>query len=140
MTFIHSSRYVQLVPIPSYPVPTEPVLSQFDYVRTHFFFIRCAVVTRLKAVLTPSYYVLSTLRTSYLKRSANGVGLSENGLDGPETDSICVASYRYIDHDSQMTPIDFEVTRSKVKVTDVNPLDAAGDAMVSPALLYGALA
>jgi hypothetical protein len=25
--------------------------------------------------------------------------------------------HRYIDHDSQMTPIDFEVTRSKVKVT-----------------------
>ncbi|KAH3733147.1 hypothetical protein DPMN_039572 [Dreissena polymorpha] len=37
---------------------TEPVLSQFDYVRTQFFFIRCAVVTRSKAVLTPSYYVL----------------------------------------------------------------------------------
>ena len=25
--------------------------------------------------------------------------------------------HRYIDHDSQMTPIDFQVTRSKVKVT-----------------------
>ena len=25
--------------------------------------------------------------------------------------------HRYIHHDSQMTPIDFEVTRSKVKVT-----------------------
>ncbi|KAH3721803.1 hypothetical protein DPMN_064750 [Dreissena polymorpha] len=25
--------------------------------------------------------------------------------------------HRYIDHDSQMTPIDLEVTRSKVKVT-----------------------
>jgi len=25
--------------------------------------------------------------------------------------------HRYIDHDSQMTTIDFEVTRSKVKVT-----------------------
>jgi hypothetical protein len=25
--------------------------------------------------------------------------------------------HRYIDHDSQMTPIDFEVTRSKVTVT-----------------------
>jgi hypothetical protein len=25
--------------------------------------------------------------------------------------------HRYIDHDLQMTPIDFEVTRSKVKVT-----------------------
>ncbi len=25
--------------------------------------------------------------------------------------------HRYIDHDSQMIPIDFEVTRSKVKVT-----------------------
>ncbi|KAH3805303.1 hypothetical protein DPMN_133601 [Dreissena polymorpha] len=37
---------------------TEPVLSQFDYVRTQFFFIFCAVVTRSKAVLTPSYYVL----------------------------------------------------------------------------------
>ncbi|KAH3854939.1 hypothetical protein DPMN_097499 [Dreissena polymorpha] len=24
--------------------------------------------------------------------------------------------HRYIDHDSQMTPIDFQVTRSKVKV------------------------
>ncbi|KAH3805694.1 hypothetical protein DPMN_134001, partial [Dreissena polymorpha] len=39
---------------------TEPVLSQFDHVRTQFFFIRCAVVTRSKAVLTPSYYVLNT--------------------------------------------------------------------------------
>ncbi|KAH3830748.1 hypothetical protein DPMN_103999 [Dreissena polymorpha] len=27
--------------------------------------------------------------------------------------------HRYIDHDSQMTPIDFEVTRSKVKVTQL---------------------
>ncbi|KAH3876782.1 hypothetical protein DPMN_009539 [Dreissena polymorpha] len=27
--------------------------------------------------------------------------------------------HRYIDHDSQMTPIDFEVTKSKVKVTDI---------------------
>ncbi|KAH3833000.1 hypothetical protein DPMN_106301 [Dreissena polymorpha] len=26
--------------------------------------------------------------------------------------------HRYIDHDSQMTPIDFEVTRSKVEVTE----------------------
>ncbi|KAH3727562.1 hypothetical protein DPMN_053501 [Dreissena polymorpha] len=25
--------------------------------------------------------------------------------------------HRYIDHDSKMTPIDFQVTRSKVKVT-----------------------
>ncbi|KAH3823032.1 hypothetical protein DPMN_124827 [Dreissena polymorpha] len=58
MTFIHSSRYVQLVPIPSYPVSDRAVLSQFDYVRTHFFFVRCAVVTHSKAVLTPSYYVL----------------------------------------------------------------------------------
>ncbi|KAH3699837.1 hypothetical protein DPMN_074799 [Dreissena polymorpha] len=65
---------------------TESVLSQFEYVRTQFFFIRCAVVTRSKAVLTPSYYVLST-------RSANGVGLSENGLEKPEMDSISVASY-----------------------------------------------
>ncbi|KAH3841389.1 hypothetical protein DPMN_114848 [Dreissena polymorpha] len=60
-TFIHSSRYVQLVPNPSYPVAspsTEPVLSQFDQIRTQFFFIRCAVVTRSKAVLTSFFYVL----------------------------------------------------------------------------------
>ncbi|KAH3811715.1 hypothetical protein DPMN_140130 [Dreissena polymorpha] len=31
--------------------------------------------------------------------------------------SITPVKKRYIDHDSQMTPIDFEVTRSKVKVT-----------------------
>ncbi|KAH3810069.1 hypothetical protein DPMN_138455 [Dreissena polymorpha] len=30
--------------------------------------------------------------------------------------------HRYIDHASQMTPIDFEVTRSKVKVT-ITPID-----------------
>ncbi|KAH3791454.1 hypothetical protein DPMN_144940, partial [Dreissena polymorpha] len=30
--------------------------------------------------------------------------------------------HRYIDHDMQMTPIDFEVTRSKVKVT-MTPID-----------------
>ncbi|KAH3819993.1 hypothetical protein DPMN_121737 [Dreissena polymorpha] len=30
--------------------------------------------------------------------------------------------HRYIDHDSQMTPIDFEVTGSKVKVT-MTPID-----------------
>ncbi|KAH3868968.1 hypothetical protein DPMN_032123 [Dreissena polymorpha] len=54
--FIHSSRYVEFVLILSYPV-NEPVLSQFDHVRTQFFFIRYAVVTRSKAVLTQSYYV-----------------------------------------------------------------------------------
>ncbi|KAH3751397.1 hypothetical protein DPMN_185953 [Dreissena polymorpha] len=33
--------------------------------------------------------------------------------------------HRYIDHDSQMTPIDFQVTRSKVKVTSPGPLRLA---------------
>ncbi|KAH3874604.1 hypothetical protein DPMN_037852 [Dreissena polymorpha] len=28
--------------------------------------------------------------------------------------------HRYIDHDSQMTPIDFEVTRSKVTMTPID--------------------
>ncbi|KAH3886715.1 hypothetical protein DPMN_010728 [Dreissena polymorpha] len=31
--------------------------------------------------------------------------------------------HRYIDHDLQMTPIDFEVTRSKVKVTSLACFD-----------------
>ncbi|KAH3748775.1 hypothetical protein DPMN_183227 [Dreissena polymorpha] len=61
---VRDSRYVQLVPTPSYHVAspsrlqTEPVLSQFDHVRTQFFYICCAVETCLKAALTPSYYGL----------------------------------------------------------------------------------
>ncbi|KAH3775640.1 hypothetical protein DPMN_177046 [Dreissena polymorpha] len=50
MTFIHSSRYVQLVPIPSYPVAspsTEPVLSQFDYVQRDD---RKNILSRLKVL------------------------------------------------------------------------------------------
>ncbi|KAH3695772.1 hypothetical protein DPMN_083231 [Dreissena polymorpha] len=34
--------------------------------------------------------------------------------------------HRYIDHDSQLTPIDFQVTRSKVKVTLCHKEDTDG--------------
>ncbi|KAH3776669.1 hypothetical protein DPMN_178100 [Dreissena polymorpha] len=37
--------------------------------------------------------------------------------DGTVIDNLIMKLHRYSDHDSQMTPIDFEVTRSKVKVT-----------------------
>ncbi|KAH3821161.1 hypothetical protein DPMN_122921 [Dreissena polymorpha] len=40
---------------------------------------------------------------------------------------------RYIVHDSQMTPIDFQVTRSKVKVTGVNKLGQMLKAMAKDA-------
>ncbi|KAH3797345.1 hypothetical protein DPMN_150924 [Dreissena polymorpha] len=45
------------------------------------------------------------------------VGRSVNQVVSRTLGPRIMKLHRYIGHDSQMTPIDFEVTRSKVKVT-----------------------
>ncbi|KAH3752992.1 hypothetical protein DPMN_187620 [Dreissena polymorpha] len=45
--------------------------------------------------------------------------------------------HRYIDHDSQMTPIDFQVTRSKVKVTLKKLQRTVYNGWPFPAVVYG---
>ncbi|KAH3871735.1 hypothetical protein DPMN_034947 [Dreissena polymorpha] len=106
MTFIHSSRYVQLVPIPSYAVVSLS-LSSSNRVNVPIVHVGIPFSVRPSPFSASSitFYVLHETR-SYLRRSADGVGLSEIGLDGLETDSIGVASYRLkvLNHLSRSTP------------------------------------